>query len=90
MYIYNYTQYCTPEINTSEIIANCQLHFQIDCQWHFPTEFHFCDCWCVICCPESLTVPQKGDPKRGDPTNKSPGSHFHHGPVQGILPTTMA
>ena len=24
-------------------------------QWHFPMEFHFCDFWCVIFCPEILT-----------------------------------
>ena len=24
----------------------------MDVQWHFPMEFHFCDFWCVIVCPE--------------------------------------
>ena len=23
-----------------------------DCRWYFPMEFHFCDFWCVIFCPE--------------------------------------
>ena len=31
---------CTPEINTSEII--------MDCQWHFPMKFPLCDFWCNI------------------------------------------
>ena len=35
---------CTPEINTSEIIVDFQLHF--------PMDFHFCDFWCAIFCPE--------------------------------------
>ena len=35
---------CTPEINTSEII--------VDFEWHFPMDFHLCDFWCVIFCPE--------------------------------------
>ena len=35
----------TPEINTSEIA--------VDCQWHFPIEFHLCGFWCVIFCPAS-------------------------------------
>ena len=29
-----------PEIDTSEIIAEFQWHFPMDCQWHFPTAFH--------------------------------------------------
>ena len=33
-------RYCTPEINTSEIIVDYQWHSPMDCQWHFPTEFH--------------------------------------------------
>ena len=24
----------------------------INCQWNCPMDFHFCDFWCVICCPE--------------------------------------
>ena len=31
---------CTPEINTSEIIVHFQWYVPMDCQWHFPTEFH--------------------------------------------------
>ena len=30
----------TPEINTSEIIVDCQWYFPTDCQLHFPIEFH--------------------------------------------------
>ena len=37
---------------TSEIIADFQWHFPMDAQWHFPMEFHFCDFWCVIVCPD--------------------------------------
>ena len=33
-------KYCTPQINTSEIIVDLQWHFPVDVQWHFPTEFH--------------------------------------------------
>ena len=25
----------------------------MDFQWYFPTDFHFCEIWCVIFCPES-------------------------------------
>ena len=32
-----WTKYCTPETNTSEIIADFQQHFPIDFQWHVPT-----------------------------------------------------
>ena len=32
---------CTPEIDTSEIIADCQWLSPMDVQWHVPTEFHF-------------------------------------------------
>ena len=32
------TKYCTPEIDTSEIIVDFQWHFQMDFQWHFPTK----------------------------------------------------
>ena len=24
----------------------------MDCQWYFPMDVHFCDFWCVICCPD--------------------------------------
>ena len=24
----------------------------MDVQWHVPMEFHFCDFWCVMFCPE--------------------------------------
>ena len=27
-------------------------NFPMDVQWHFPMEFHFCDFWCVIVCPD--------------------------------------
>ena len=43
IYTYNITvgaKYSTPEINTSEIIMDVQLHFPMDFQWHFPTESH--------------------------------------------------
>ena len=33
--------YCTPEINTSEIIVDFQWHFPVACRWQCPTEFHF-------------------------------------------------
>ena len=49
---------CTPEINTSEIIMDCQWHFPMDIQRHFPTCCHcsvvfpkglsLCDFWCNI------------------------------------------
>ena len=45
-------KYCTAEIDTSEIVG-LQWHVQMDCQWHVPMEFHFCDFWCAICCPAS-------------------------------------
>ena len=32
--------YCTPEIDTSEIIVDVQWRFPMDPQWHFPTYFH--------------------------------------------------
>ena len=32
---------CTPEIDTSEIIVDCQWHFPMDCQWCVPTNLHF-------------------------------------------------
>ena len=45
LYIYIYihiigTKYCTPEINTSEVIVDFQWHFPMDFQWHFSTHFH--------------------------------------------------
>ena len=43
-------RYCTPEINTSEII--------VDFQWHSPMDSHFCDFWCVIVCPALPTHTQ--------------------------------
>ena len=30
--------YCTPEIDTSEIIVNCQWHVPINFQWQFQTD----------------------------------------------------
>ena len=33
-------KYCTPEIDTSEIIVDFQCHFPMDFQWHFPTTCH--------------------------------------------------
>ena len=47
-------KYCTPEINTPEIIVGAQWYFPMDGQWHFPMECHVCDFWCVICCPEIM------------------------------------
>ena len=35
-------KYCTPEIDTSEITADSQWHSRMACQWHFPTDVHFC------------------------------------------------
>ena len=32
---------CTPEIDTSESIADFQRHLPMDVQWHFPTAFLF-------------------------------------------------
>ena len=31
-------KYCTPEINTSEIIVAFRRHVPLDFQWHFPME----------------------------------------------------
>ena len=39
--------YRAPEINTSEIIVDLQLHVQMNC--------HLCDIWCEKCCPETET-----------------------------------
>ena len=33
-------KYCTLEIDTSEVIVDFQWPFPMDCQWHFPTQFH--------------------------------------------------
>ena len=48
IYIYIYhiilqysIQYCTPEIDTSEVIVEFQWHFPMDYQLHFPMEFHY-------------------------------------------------
>ena len=41
--------YCTPEINTSEIIVDFQWHFPMDVQRCFPVEFHMCDFWNFTC-----------------------------------------
>ena len=73
-------KYYTPEIDTSEIIVDCQRHFPTGfhysvvfsqgsslvqwifsgfVQWIFSGVFqwnHFCDFWCVICCPDSRTL----------------------------------
>ena len=42
----------TPEIDTSEIILDLHRNCSSDFQWYFPTEFHLCGFWSVICCPE--------------------------------------
>ena len=37
IYIYiSYIKYCTPEIDTSEIIVELKWHFPMDFQWHGP------------------------------------------------------
>ena len=46
-------KYSTPEINTSEIIVDCQWHFPMDVQWHFPMESHF-----SAVCPKGLSFVQ--------------------------------
>ena len=33
-------KYCTPEIDTSEIIVDVQWHLPTYFQWHLPTQFH--------------------------------------------------
>ena len=33
-------KYCTPEIDTSEIIVDFQWHFPMDLQWYFPKDCH--------------------------------------------------
>ena len=30
-------KYCTPEVNTSEVIVDAQWHYPMDVQWHSPT-----------------------------------------------------
>ena len=32
--------------------VDCHWNCPMDFQGHLPTEFHFCDFWCVIVCPE--------------------------------------
>ena len=39
-------KYCTPEINTSEIIVEFQWHFPMAVQWHVPTTCHFVQWYC--------------------------------------------
>ena len=34
------TTYCTPEIDTSEIVVDVQRQFPMDSHWHFPTAFN--------------------------------------------------
>ena len=38
-------------------IVTCPVDFHwnysMDFQWHFPTELHFCDFWCAICCSDT-------------------------------------
>ena len=45
--------YCTPEINNSEIIVDVQWHFPINCQRCFPMDFHF-----SVVCSKGLSLPQ--------------------------------
>ena len=36
----------------------------MDFHWRFPLEFHFCEFWCVVCCPDPLARPH---PRRTPP-----------------------
>ena len=42
-------------------IVTCLVDFAIQIpsgfQWHFPMDFHFCDFWCVIVCPDPCAPP---------------------------------
>ena len=42
-------KYCTPEINTSEIIVDFEWHFPMNFQWHFPKDCHFPNGCSVVC-----------------------------------------
>ena len=44
---------------------NCPM----DVQWHFPLEFHFCDFWCVIFCPEDRSPTNGGTKSRAEEKN---------------------
>ena len=53
----------TPEISTSEIIVDLRGHFPTEFrffQWYFSMDFHFCDFWCVIFCPEGHQAAARG------------------------------
>ena len=38
----------------------------MDLQWHFPTDFPFCEFWCVIFCPEEPHCTATRPPSRGN------------------------
>ena len=38
-------------------------YYPLDFQWHSPMEFHSCDFWCVICCPD---IQSRAAPTRHD------------------------
>ena len=82
IYIYIYiivgAKYCTPEINTSEIIVDFQWHFTIHFQWHFPMDFHFCEFWCAIFRPEPHRTPPHPPSERLSVVSSPPSCNREH------------
>ena len=63
IYIYIWATYHTPEINTSEIIADFQWHFPMHVQLHFQRDMHVCEIWlCGLDNLQGLPASEIGTP----------------------------